>query len=87
MNRIYSNSFSLCFARSAAALFAGGVEGTSTAGSPKKTDVGPIEGPFTSEPFTPAPDGCILGRDLDTGNEKYIEIALYYSTLSGIIKT
>ena len=69
MNRIYSNSFSLCFARSAAARFAGGVEGTSTAGSPKKTDVGPIEGPFTSEPFTPAPDGCILGRDLHTGNE------------------
>ena len=68
MNGIYSNNFSLCFARSAAALFAGGVEGTSTAGSPKKIDAGPIEGPLISELFTPAPDGCILGRDLNKGN-------------------
>ena len=46
----YSNNFAFCFARSAAARFAGGVEGASTAGSPKKIETGSMDGDINPAP-------------------------------------
>ena len=57
---IQSNSPSLIFALSAAARFAGGVEGFSIAGPPRNIDSGPC---FPAV-IKPTLDGCIRGRDL-----------------------